>query len=174
VTAGGTPPPSASIRRATSAEMRDVVRIWEQGWADAHTGHVPDGLLRYRRREHFEALARDRIGAIWVADAAGVIAGFIVEKHDEVEQLYVDRAYRGTGIAALLLRSGEARIAQAGHRRSWLAVVAGNERARAFYARCGWHDAGPMSYEAQTTDGTFPVPTHRYERDLADHAPTST
>lgn len=147
--------------------MLDVVRIWAEGWADAHTGHVPDGLLRYRQREHFEALARDRISATWVADVAGLVAGFIVEKRDEVEQLYVDRPYRATGTAALLLRSGEDRIRQAGYVQAWLAVVAGNGRARAFYARCGWRDAGPMSYEAQTTDGPFPVPTHRYERDLS-------
>ena len=150
------------------ADLQAITRVWEEGWHDAHTGHVPEGLLPYRQREHFAALARERVTSAWVAEADGLIAGFIVEKRDEVEQLYVDRGYRGTGIAARLLESGAQRIAQGGHTRAWLAVVAGNARARAFYARCGWRDTGPMSYEAQTVDGPFPVPTHRYERDLTD------
>jgi hypothetical protein len=32
-----------------------------------------------------------------------------------------------------------------GHRKAWLAVVAGNARARAFYERAGWVDEGPST-----------------------------
>jgi hypothetical protein len=53
------------------------------------------------------------------------------------------------------------------HTRAWLAVVAGNARARAFYERHGWRDAGPFIYHAETEAGAFPVPSHRYEIDLS-------
>jgi GNAT superfamily N-acetyltransferase len=155
-----------TLRRATAGDLDEVVRIWEEGWADAHTGHVPDGLLPFRQHAHFAALAAERVPTTWVGVVDGVVAGFVVVKHDEIEQIYVDRRQRGTGIATLLLQAGEREIHMAGHPRAWLAVVAGNARARAFYARLGWRDGGPMTYQAQTTAGTFAVPTHRYERDL--------
>lgn len=155
------------VRPATPDDLDAVVRIWHEGWGDAHIGHVPDGLLPHRTYAHFAALAEKRLGALWVADTRGRVVGFVAVKRNELEQIYVDRPYRGTGIAATLLRKGEAEVRMAGHTRAWLAVVAGNQRARAFYARLGWRDAGPMSYQAQTADGTFPVPTHRYERDLS-------
>jgi len=107
---------------------------------------------------------------MWVAESRGETLGFVVVKGDEVEQIYVDRRARGTGLAAKLLRKAEAEIRSAGHRRAWLAVVAGNQRARSFYSRLGWRDAGPMSYLAETEVGPLAVPTHRYEIDLTDPA----
>ena len=73
---------------------------------------------------------------------------------------------RGTGVASLLLHHGEAEIRTGGYALAWLAVVAGNQRARTFYAREGWRDAGPFDYLAETESGPFLVPCHRYEVDL--------
>lgn len=156
------------IRAATPDDVDGVARIWAVGWADGHLGHVPPELVRYRREDQFESRARDRLDTTWVAESCGQAMGFVVVKGDEVEQIYVDRTARGTGVAAMLLRKAEAEIRRAGHRRAWLAVVAGNERARRFYARQGWRDAGPMSYLAETEAGPMAVPTHRYEIDLGD------
>jgi GNAT superfamily N-acetyltransferase len=107
---------------------------------------------------------------MWVAESLGQTVGFVVVKGDEVEQIYVDRKARGTGAAALLLRKAEAEIRSAGHRHAWLAVVAGNQRARSFYSRLGWRDSGPATYQAETEAGPFPVPCHRYEIALTDAA----
>jgi GNAT superfamily N-acetyltransferase len=85
---------------------------------------------------------------------------------DEAEQVYVAADHRGTGVAALLLAEAERIIAANGHRRAWLAVVAGNERARRFYQRSGWTDEGLFEYAAATADGTIPVPAHRYVKEL--------
>ena len=46
--------------------------------------------------------------------------------------------------------------------------VAGNTRARRFYARLGWRDLGPFTYQAQTATGTVAVPAHRYEREVGN------
>ena len=154
------------VRRASTDDVPAIARIWTEGWADGHTGHVPDALAPYRTEPQFVPRAADRVAATWVAESAGLVAGFVVVKADEVEQLYVDRSARGTGVAAALLHLGEEQIRGVGYRRAWLAVVDGNQRARVFYARHGWRDAGPISYLAETPDGHFPVPTRRYEIDL--------
>lgn len=157
-----------SIRKATADDAPAVARIWHAGWRDGHIGNVPDGLVRHRDDiRQYETRARDRIDQLWVAEpAGGHPIGFIVVRGNELEQVYVDRSARGTGAAALLLRHGEEEVRRAGHACAWLAVVAGNARARAFYARQGWRDAGPFTYMAETVDGPFAVPSHRYEVDL--------
>jgi len=156
------------LRKATFDDVGAVARIWHIGWADGHVGHVPPELVRYRNQEQFVSRARARLECMWVAESHGQTMGFVVVKGDEVEQIFVDRAARGTGVAAMLLRKAEAEIRTAGHRRAWLAVVAGNQRARSFYSRLGWRDSGPMSYLAETEAGPLAVPTHRYEIDLID------
>jgi ribosomal protein S18 acetylase RimI-like enzyme len=158
------------VRMATADDVAAVARIWHVGWGDGHIGHVPPELARYRQPEQFVTRARERIDSTWVADSRGQAVGFIMLKDDELEQIYVDRTVRGTGVAPMLLRKAVAEIRGAGYRRAWLAVVAGNQRARAFYARHGWRDAGSMSYLAETEAGPFAVPVHRYEIDLTGEA----
>jgi len=158
-----------SVRKATAGDVETVARIWHTGWIDGHLGHVPPELVRYRdNHEQFASRARARLESMWVAESAGRPVGFLVVKAEEIEQLFVERAARGTGVATTLLRKGEAEIRSAGHRRAWLAVVAGNQRARSFYAREGWRDSGPFTYLADTAAGPFAVPSHRYEIDLTE------
>ena len=78
-----------------------------------------------------------------VATVDGQIAGFIVTNRDEIEQLYVASDHRGSSIAAALLEHGE-QVISAEHELAFLAVVDANSRARRFYERNGWHDAGPF------------------------------
>ena len=159
------------IRKASVDDVSAIARIWHIGWGDGHLGHVPPELVRYRHLDQFVSRTRERISGAWVAELQGQPAGFVVVKGDEVEQLYVDRQARGTGVAAMLLHKAEAEIRSAGHRRAWLAVVAGNQRARSFYARLGWRDSGPFTYQAETDVGPLAVPSHRYEIDLVEPVP---
>jgi ribosomal protein S18 acetylase RimI-like enzyme len=160
--------PDVAVRPATADDVPAIARIWREGWADGHQGHVPDVLTAERTPASFDRRTVERISRTWVAEAAGAVAGFVVVVDDEVEQLYVDRSRRGRGVAERLLRHAEAVIGQGGRRTAWLAVVAGNTRARRFYARLDWQDRGPFTYQAQTATGTFPVPAHRYEREVGD------
>jgi GNAT superfamily N-acetyltransferase len=159
------------VRRASPGDVDAVARIWHIGWGDGHAGHVPPELVRHRNLEQFVVRTRQRLECTWVAESRDQVVGFVVVKGDEVEQIYVDRAARGTGVAAMLLHKAEAEVRSAGHRRAWLAVVAGNQRARSFYARLGWRDSGAIIYAAETEVGPFAVPSHRYEKDLTDSAP---
>ena len=101
-----------------------------------------------------------------VAVADGDIAGFVLVVDDEVEQVYVSAAHRGTGVAAALLAEAERQVRANGHAKAWLAVVAGNARARAFYERAGWLDEGPFDYEPRPRAGRSPCPCHRYMKDV--------
>jgi GNAT superfamily N-acetyltransferase len=83
---------------------------------------------------------------------------------DEVEQVYVSAAHRGSGVAKALIAEAERQVRANGHDQAWLAVVAGNMRARAFYERAGWDDDGPFDYAAATERGPVTVPCHRYTK----------
>jgi hypothetical protein len=98
-----------------------------------------------------------------VATIASHRVGFVTVLNDEVEQLYVSREARGTGVAGALMADAEARIAER-HPVAWLAVAAGNARARRFYEHQGWHDVGSADYPAEIAGGTFPVAVRRYEK----------
>jgi ribosomal protein S18 acetylase RimI-like enzyme len=139
-----------------------VAEIWYEGWQDGHLGHVPDALVAIRTEESFGARAAQRVGDTTVAVRGGEVAGFVMVVGDEVEQVYVSRRHRGSGVAADLLAEAVRLVAAGGHARAWLAVAAGNARARRFYERCGWADEGAFDYPAAGEDGPIPVPCHRY------------
>ena len=94
----------------------------------------------------------------------GAVVGFVMVVEDEVEQVYVSSGARGTGVAHALIREAESQVFAGGHGKAWLAVVAGNARARAFYERAGWVDEGAFDYEAGVEGGTIAVPCRRYTR----------
>jgi GNAT superfamily N-acetyltransferase len=164
--AAGSAAAPVELRPARHGDIEAITAIWHRGWRDGHLGNVPDALVRHRRFEDFRALVPPRIPATTVAVTEAGVVGFVTVHGDEVEQVYVDAAARGTGVAAALLTHAEAEVATRADR-AWLAVVAGNARARRFYERQGWEDAGPLDYQAENPEGgTIKVPVHRYEKRL--------
>jgi ribosomal protein S18 acetylase RimI-like enzyme len=147
------------VRPARPADADAVARIWWDGWRDGHLGNVPDDLVAARTEESFGRRAAERVDGTVVAAVDGEVAGFVMVVDDEVEQVYVSSRHRGTGVANLLLAEAERQVAAGGHERAWLAVVAGNSRARRFYERHGWADEGPFEHRAP---GGITVPAHRY------------
>lgn len=159
-----------TLRAAADADIPAIADVWHRGWLDGHLGHVPDALLAHRQHESFLSRVPERIASTTVAMLGGHIVGFATVRGDELEQFYVDRGARGGGVAVALIRHAEHSIAHA-YDRAWLAVVGGNARARRFYAREGWSDAGPFDYSAQVAGGAIVVPCHRYEKPLARGKP---
>jgi hypothetical protein len=64
---------------------------------------VCDDLVSVRTEASFRLRASRRVADTTVATVDGAVAGFIMVVEDEVEQVYVGRAHRGTGVAAALL-----------------------------------------------------------------------
>ena len=153
------------IRPATAEDMADVADLWHVGWHDGHAGHVPEGLTRARNLEAFHQRTPSRVSDTTVARSTdGELLGFVMVTGDEVEQVFVGRSARGTGLAGQLLEVAERQVAASGHTTAWLAVVEGNARARAFYERQGWHDEGDLPYEVTAGGQRFVSPCRRYEK----------
>ena len=152
-----------SIRPAADADMAAVADLWHEGWHDGHAGHVPEGLTAARTLAAFHERTPSRVPDTAVAvDDDGSLLGFVMVVGDEVEQVFVAPAGRGTGLASELLAEAERRVAAGGHASAWLAVVVGNARARRFYERQGWSDAGDLPYEVTAGGETFVSPCRRY------------
>lgn len=48
------------IRPAETADYPRIVRLWHQGWHDAHAALVPAGVLAFRTIDHFASGCRRR------------------------------------------------------------------------------------------------------------------
>ena len=166
--AASTDDDAVTLRPARLDDSKAVAEIWYHGWRDGHLGHVPEDLLAARTRESFGLRAPQRVGDTVVATVDDAVAGFVMVVDDEVEQVYVSTHHRGTGVATVLLAEAERLVAVNGHERAWLAVVAGNTRARRFYERNGWTDEGLFDHHAPSADGPIPVPAHRYVKRVTD------
>ena len=150
------------LRPANAEDISSIAPIWHRGWQDGHVGHVPEELSTARTERSFWSRAAQRLPDTTIAEIEGAVAGFVMVVGDEVEQVYVGEDHRGSGVASVLLAEAERRVRHSGHDTAWLAVVAGNQRARRFYAKRGWVDEGPLDYQAQGPDGPITVPSHRY------------
>ena len=159
-----------TIRPAEGGDAEKIAEIWHRGWHDAHDGHVPEELVEIRTEASFFERAPRRIADATVATVDGDVAGFVMVVDDEVEQVYVSAVARGTGVADRLMQEAERQVRENGHAKAWLAVVAGNARARGFYERVGWVDEGSFDYaaavDAAAETGTVPVPCRRYTKVL--------
>jgi ribosomal protein S18 acetylase RimI-like enzyme len=155
-----------TLRAAAPDDTEAIADVWHRGWRDGHLGHVPEALLAHRDLASFLRRVPERLASTTLATLGERIVGFVTVRHDELEQLYVDASARGSAAAVALIRHGERRIGQA-FERAWLAVATGNTRARRFYAREGWSDAGPFDYAAQVAGASIAVPCHRYEKHVA-------
>lgn len=151
-----------TLRPAHPDDTTRLAEIWYAGFVDGHVGHVPEALVEVRTRESFDDRVTAALANTTVAEVAGAIAGFVMVVGDEVEQVYVAREHRGSGVAPAILAEGERLVAGNGHPEAWLAVATGNARARRFYERRGWTDGGAFDYPANTQVGSIPVPCHRY------------
>lgn len=156
-----------SIRPAEAADMSAVADLWHEGWHSGHAGHVPEGLTAARTLEAFHERTPSRVADTTVAVSdEGELLGFVMVADDEVEQVFVGPVARGGGLAALLLAEAERQVASGGHGEAWLAVVAGNARARRFYEKHGWADTGDLPYEVTAGGRTYVSPCRRYVKQV--------
>ena len=158
------------IRPPGNAELEALARLWHEVWTASHRDILPPALARYRTLDSFRARLPPLRAHTRVADVDGEPVGFCIVEGDELYQLYVSSAARGSGIAAALLADGEQRIATSGAQVAWLACAIGNDRAARFYQKHGWSDAGPMTSELPTSDGIFPLQVQRFEKNVATQA----
>jgi ribosomal protein S18 acetylase RimI-like enzyme len=155
-----------TVRAAQAADTEAIAEIWHQGYRDGHLGSVPAEIFGFRRLEDFLQRVPSLLDVTAVAVVGSDVVGFVMVEGDELNQLYVAEAARGSAVAVALLERGEAMIAEL-FDRGWLAVVAGNTRARRFYERGGWHEVRPIQQPSYAGEGEqMMIPALRYEKQL--------
>ena len=155
-----------NVRFARKDEIDRLAKIWFDAWQDAHAQIVPPALARLRTLESFRRRLEAAFTSIRVVGPAGAPAGFCIVMGDELYQLFVSAEARGTGVARALIDDAEARLAESGVKRAWLACAIGNERAARFYEKCGWRRTGTMINHLRTEEGPFDLEVWRYEKSL--------
>ncbi|KZK98317.1 putative acetyltransferase [Pseudovibrio sp. Ad5] len=157
------------IRRIKPSDHGAIVRLWHQGWHDAHAQLVPKGVLEYRTPEYFWKWLESSDDEFWVAVDSDVL-GFVTTNRSELVKLYVLSKARGTGIAQTLLSHGEHQIQDNGFSEAKVFCTAGNSRAENFYIREGWSLSRTFQdqlWSPETTARRFNVKTHCYRKKLS-------
>jgi GNAT superfamily N-acetyltransferase len=150
-----------SIRAATPADARGIagvhVAAWKIGYRDLLPQVVLDAQSIDEREETWHGFLTDDANDVRtiVAEDSGDITGFIsiigVARDDdarpgtaEIPALYVHpmRWRNEIGMSLMLVALSALRASEAIDVTLW--VIEDNERARAFYARCGFKDDGAV------------------------------
>jgi GNAT superfamily N-acetyltransferase len=127
---------TAPIRQAT---MADAPEIWRIRYAVRENTLTPGRINDIDLRREIEATGRG-----WVAEEDGEIVAFAIgnARTGNIWALFVDPAHQGRGHGARLHDTMIEWLWSQGLEALWLST--GTEtKARAFYERRGWRDAGP-------------------------------
>ncbi len=151
------------IRAAKDADIDAVAALWHEGWHDGHAAICPPELTALRTLDSFIERTKSHLPTTYVSDN---VVGFFMVEGAEIYQMYVGRAGRGTGLATEQMERAERIIAEAGHKKAWLACSIGNERAARFYEKSGWTRQGTRIEQLEVTGGTFDLKVWIYEKSV--------
>ena len=156
-----------AIRFAEVSEIPALAQLWHDGWQEAHSDHVPDALIALRSLDSFATRFVEMLPNTRTVGAVGNPLGFCSVRGNEIYQMYVGPAARGTGAAGRLISDGLDRIRMAGHKQAVLDVIPENGRAIAFYEKMGWKRKAVETATVDTLEGPFPLPCLIMTFDLA-------
>ncbi len=148
-----------TVRPAVSADAARLAEFGARLFSETFAAHnAPADMAIYLGRTYGvpqqSAELDDPAMTTILAEADRRLAGYAqmragpapepVDGHPPIELLrfYVDRRWQGSGLARTLMRAVDDEAARRGAAVLWLAVWERNERAKAFYLKCGFHDVG--------------------------------
>ena len=132
------------IRKIAEDDCLAVAALWHECWHDGHAAIFPPEVVAQRTPESFAGRLAEMMGTCLVAEGDGVVLGFGAVIGNEVDQLYVARSSRGTGLAGDLLQALELMLRRNGVTRPELECAVGNAPALAFCKKHGWQCVGVM------------------------------
>jgi ribosomal protein S18 acetylase RimI-like enzyme len=150
---------AVTIRTATAADAAVVADLARRTFYDTFAStNNPDDMALYLAEafgvdQQTRELSDRDITALLV-EQDGVPVAYAMVRGDHVPEcvtgpaplelwrFYVDRGWHGRGIAQALMERVRQAARERGARTLWLGVWERNDRARAFYAKCGFTDAG--------------------------------
>ena len=151
------------VRPAGPEDAPWLAELAERTFRETYTAHnTPENMDAYVAG-HFgadrqAAELRDPAMTTLVAEVGGTPAGYtqllrsqpppsvIGSVPLEVLRFYVDRAWHGQGVAQTLMAHAVVTARAAGASTLWLGVWERNERAIAFYRKCGFRDVGTQTF----------------------------
>ena len=158
--------PRIAVSAADPTQVEPLARLWHDAWRDAHAAILPPALARIRTVDNFRERLQAALPHVRVATDDGRPVGFCIVEGDELYQLFVAEAARGSGVAAMLIDDAEAAMAAAGVDTAWLACAIGNDRAARFYEKRGWRRTGNMRSRLPVPGGVFELEVWRFEKRL--------
>lgn len=145
---------------ADAAAIAEIhVDVWRRTYRDLAPAAAFDALDVPRRRAQWDRILGDPDQIALVADGDGTLAGFalagpagepVFDGRAEVKFLYIGHAFARQGLGRRLLAALAAAVRDRGGSGIGLGVVAGNDRAIAFYEAMGgrrigaYTDPGPL------------------------------
>lgn len=150
--------PACTIRPGQAADATRLAVLATQVWLHTYATNgiskeIADYVLAELTPAKYSALLRDASIRVRVAQHGDDLAGFAVIKLDatcpeaggttaELQTLYVQAPFIGTGLGKRLLKDAESVAHEQGHAALWLTVNAQNHRAIAFYDHLGYRKIG--------------------------------
>jgi diamine N-acetyltransferase len=148
-----------TIRTATAADAAVVADLARRTFFDtfASTNDAADMALHLQSAYGVDQQTReiaDRDITTLLVEIEGQAVAYAQARADHVPQcvtdtkavelwrFYVDRQWHGRGIAQELMARVKSAAQERGAKTLWLGVWERNDRARAFYAKCGFIDVG--------------------------------
>ncbi|MBN9096829.1 MAG: GNAT family N-acetyltransferase [Pseudonocardia sp.] len=150
------------IRDARAIDAEGVAAVQVASWRAAYRGLIPDDVLERLSVEERAVAWAARVRtplpgtSILVAKVDGAVVGFVAVGTEGLRALYVHPGHWREGIGSLLHAEAVDRLGLLGCTVATLWTLEGNDRALAFYTRCGWVDTG----QRQVDPGPEGVPLH--------------
>jgi ribosomal protein S18 acetylase RimI-like enzyme len=169
---------SYDIRRASEADAPALTefgaRTFRESFGKDNTAEDMEKHLASAWRVDLQRTElRDPSIDTLVAESGDALAGFAMvrerypppgvatRKPVELWRFYVDRPWQGRGLARALMTAVEASAKARGGRELWLGVWERNERAQAFYRKCGFEKVGTQIFVVGTDPQTDHVMLRR-------------
>jgi diamine N-acetyltransferase len=153
---------SLVLRKATASDAETLAGFALRTFNETYAANSNSSDLEAYVRAAFNPAVQaeeivDRAGSVTLAvhrSAAGEgLAGYthLVEDQEAgsilLKRIYVDKAWKGSGLGRLLLDEATRESNRRGRHRLWLTVWERNTRAIAFYAKAGFRVAGETRFQ---------------------------
>jgi ribosomal protein S18 acetylase RimI-like enzyme len=152
-----------SLRRAVARDAAALAALAERTFRATFADHNSDAnMALHCARTYGEAIQAREIAeprrVTVVADDGGALVGYAqlrlgsatpcvaAERPAEIQRIYVDAPWHGRGVAHALMEAMLAHAREAGADRVWLGVWEHNPRARRFYGKFGFAEAGDHAF----------------------------
>lgn len=152
---------------AVADDLKELAVLWFEGWHNAHAAVMPAAIVVQRTLESFRARAPAILEGSRVLRANNRMAGFCTVSSGEITHLFVAKPDWGTGVADILLKEAEIRVAVGGFTQARLRCIVGNDRAAKFYEKRGWLKGEVLEYVPQAVTGNPIARAWLFTKDVA-------